>query len=107
MSLPLYRRRVLPGGRAAHEKFCQESYACAEAFLQIDSNSKQTLILFFLPEINQMITYYDTEYTQKEEDNCKRKKKQIKVRMTEKTKLVKKKKRKEKKSHNIKVISTC
>lgn len=47
MSLPLYRRRVLPGGRAAHEKFCQESYACAEAFLQIDSNSKQTLILFF------------------------------------------------------------
>ena len=54
-----------------------------------------------------MITYYDTEYTQKEEDNCKRKKKQIKVRMTEKTKLVKKKKRKEKKSHNIKVIITC
>lgn len=75
------------------KSFVKNLTHCAEAFLQIDSNSKQTLILFFLPEINQMTTYYDTEYTQKEEDNCKRKKKQIKVRMTEKTKLVKKKKR--------------
>mgnify|MGYP001005598401 CR=1 FL=1 len=97
MSLPLYRRRVLPGGRAAHEKFCQESYACAEAFLQIDSNSKQTLILFFLPEINQMITYYDTEYTQKEEDNCKRKKKTNKSKNDRKDQISKKKKKKRKK----------
>lgn len=84
------------------KSFVKNLTHCAEAFLQIDSNSKQTLILFFLPEINQMITYYDTEYTQKEEDNCKRKKKN-KSKNDRKNQISKKKR----KGHNIKVISTC
>lgn len=103
MSLPLYRRRVLPGGRAAHEKFCQESYALCRSIFTNRFKLKANPNSFFLPEMNQMITYYDTEYTQKEEDNCKRKKKTNKSKNDRKDQISKKKK----KGHNIKVISTC